>query len=518
MVPPDPVEEGDDVVVTLVLDNPAGFEVSVQLLASNDTARRGEDFSFGSSATMTIAPGELAATHAIETLEDRVVEDVEDFDLTVLGSGLNPVLQFGDTTADATIIDDDHAPVIVSPLSLRVSEFATEVASLVASDDDGDEVVWEITGGADRGRFTLTRGGVLSFVSAQSYDSPGDANRDRRYQVIVTVSDGFNPVAGRFTVELLRGLVVGDVTRTTAQVTVNVPHASIGETVSLQYGTDDWGPTQQRTANGGAAVFSLSGLDAGSRYTVRASLDPAPLVSEDWLSAKFETRVSLTYGPDAIWATPTGNGGYELGWAPTNAFQPVSPPGRSGYRIARVHYGAQPSAVFEITNSDATSFTDPGPLVAGGTYYYVIWVINRDGPSYEAASVAVTPQASEGCAAPPTAPRNLRWDRDAPPGQVRLLWDPPADNTADSYIVALNRVGDDSPKGNWTPITLGATTATTFTDHLSRDDFPDDGYIYRAYYVHSVNAAGARSPHAWKLVPIYTPTCDGCVNAIQPPP
>ena len=76
----------------------------------------------------------------------------------------------------------------------------------------------------------------------------------------------------------------------------------------------DWSPHAAADGPNGTAVFDLTGLEAGTRYGVRASLD-GTLPYKDWLTTdRFETNRSLRYGPDYLVSAPTGNGGYELSW------------------------------------------------------------------------------------------------------------------------------------------------------------------------------------------------------------
>ena len=265
----------------------------------------------------------------------------------------------------------------------------------------------------------------------------------------------------------------------------------------------------------------LSGLGAGTSYAVRATLHANPLRRGDWFRGGFETKVSLRYGPDTISATPTGDGGYELSWSETNAIQPGNPPPETGYRIVRMAVPIyHPTVTFEVNNPETTTYTDPGPLVVGVTYYYTITAVNEDGPSYSGSPVIVTPQASQGFTeTAPGAPRNLRLDRSVPAGQMKLDWDAPGDGSATGYIVVLHRIGDHLPSGSWRGVTLDSgVSSTTFTDRLTRDDFPNEGSVFRVYYVHSVNASGVRSGQAWEVVPLVAPPCEYCVNHIEPPP
>ena len=219
---------------------------------------------------------------------------------------------------------------------------------------------------------------------------------------------------------------VANVTRTTAQVTVNAPGRD-GETVYMQYGSGDWSPTQQRTVTDGSAVFDLTGLAASTRYAVRASLDRT-LPYRDWISVRptqegevvvlhtigFETEWSLRHGPSSVSAKPTGNGGYELSWTEPNWGERIT-----GYRIVRSILGNNPWPTVmqaEITGSDTLTYTDPGPLPSGHRYYYLVWALNADGASRERAEVLVNTRASDGFTAAPSAPHNVRQDshRNAP--------------------------------------------------------------------------------------------------------
>jgi hypothetical protein len=64
--------------------------------------------------------------------------------------------------------------------------------TVAATDADSPRQVlqYSIVGGADRGRFTLTPGGALTFISPPDFESPADANSDNVYVVTVQANDG----------------------------------------------------------------------------------------------------------------------------------------------------------------------------------------------------------------------------------------------------------------------------------------------------------------------------------------
>ena len=519
--PPEPAEEGEVIVVTFRLDKPVGFDLIVAISILPGTAEYGLDFQ-SNVFEVTFNEGDTEATIRISTVEEGLEEEDETLTLRLLPNGLPLGVNLpGEPNVTLTILNDDESPVVETPSSLKTPDHSTEIITLRATDGDGDDLTWSITGGADQGLFNLTGEGALSFRSQQSYDSPGDSNRDRFYHVDVRVTDGANPVDLSLTIELVGAVSVDDVTRTTAEVTVYALPGNEGETMYLQYGTSHtWSPTQQRTVSDGTAVFRLDGLDAGGRYKVRASLDRKPLRPGDWQRDEFETEISLLYGPEWLGATPTGDGGYRLTWEPLDPDQGAGVPDITGYRIVRMDLSGRQPRVTLAGNAQGAEFTDPGPLTRGQTYYYFIHAVNSDGPSYQGARARVTPQASEGfTATPPGSPRNLRYDRDAPDGQVALRWDAPQDGTATGYVVTVAFSGDRRPGGGHREVELGRTGSTSYTHYLTRDDFPDEGYIQRSYYVRAVNDLGLRSWQAWVRVPFVGPDCDGCTDSfIRPPP
>ena len=199
--PPEPAEEGEDVVVTLRLDKLVSFDFTLGMTLFSGTATRGDDFTF--SERPVFSAGDTETTVRIPTVEDGLEEDDETFTLVLVESGLHNAINLPDEfVVTLTIQDDDHAPVVETPSRLTTWDYTTEITTLSATDGDGDDLTWEITGGDDQGLFDLTEDGALSFTTLQSFDSPGDSNRDGTYHVHVRVTDGFNPVDHRLTIDL----------------------------------------------------------------------------------------------------------------------------------------------------------------------------------------------------------------------------------------------------------------------------------------------------------------------------
>ena len=94
----------------------------------------------------------------------------------------------------ATVAGPD-APLVTGSTTVSVLEGETAVATLTASDADTTamDLQWSIPsgpgGGADGGKFTITTGGALAFVTAKDFEDPDDADTNGSYQVTVQVSD-----------------------------------------------------------------------------------------------------------------------------------------------------------------------------------------------------------------------------------------------------------------------------------------------------------------------------------------
>lgn len=72
-----------------------------------------------------------------------------------------------------------------------ILENTTTLTTVVAGDPDGNRIRYSISGGADATAFLIDPDtGVLRFAVAPDYEAHADADRDNRYEVVVTASDG----------------------------------------------------------------------------------------------------------------------------------------------------------------------------------------------------------------------------------------------------------------------------------------------------------------------------------------
>jgi len=74
--------------------------------------------------------------------------------------------------------------------TLSVDEGFVGAVPVSATDVDGDSLSYSISGGSDEAVFRIaSNNGELSFAAAPNYESPGDADTDNLYEIIVTVED-----------------------------------------------------------------------------------------------------------------------------------------------------------------------------------------------------------------------------------------------------------------------------------------------------------------------------------------
>ena len=115
-------ESAGEITFPVTLRGASAYEVTVQWLTANQTARAGEDY-VAVAGRVTFAPGETAAEVRVAILDDLLPEEAETFSVT-LSDPTNAVLEAG--TATGTITDDDE---LVTQAWL--SRFGRTVASQV---------------------------------------------------------------------------------------------------------------------------------------------------------------------------------------------------------------------------------------------------------------------------------------------------------------------------------------------------------------------------------------------------
>lgn len=99
--------------------------------------------------------------------------------------------------ADHPIAAENHAPVFVDasdePLIIDLLESSEHFDPItLATDADGDAIVYSIVGGADADKFGLTDdgdGNRVLFITQHDFENPADSDGDNVYEVVLRASD-----------------------------------------------------------------------------------------------------------------------------------------------------------------------------------------------------------------------------------------------------------------------------------------------------------------------------------------
>ena len=100
----------------------------------------------------------------------------------------------GTQAISVTVSNVNEVPVIgdgSDTASYSIEEDSTAIATVSATDSDGDTLSYVISGGADASVFYISENdGTLRFVNAPDFENPTDSNSDNVYVVEITVDDG----------------------------------------------------------------------------------------------------------------------------------------------------------------------------------------------------------------------------------------------------------------------------------------------------------------------------------------
>ena len=173
------------------VDTVSGFEVGVDRILLGGAA--GE--AFAALATGNLGPGAFRIGSAAADADDRIIYDgatgalLYDAD----GSGSGAAVRFATlstglnlTEASFAVSGADNRPTVITSGTaanvLENSAVSTIVYQVVASDPDGDTIVYSL-GGADAAKFTIDAAGAVRLKA------PADFETQQTYNLIVTAAD-----------------------------------------------------------------------------------------------------------------------------------------------------------------------------------------------------------------------------------------------------------------------------------------------------------------------------------------
>ncbi|MFN3826116.1 MAG: cadherin domain-containing protein [Micavibrio sp.] len=167
-------------------------------------------------------------------------------------------------TLTINVTNTNDAPVITSngggdTATVNIAEGNTAVTTVIAADPDvPTTLTYSISGGLDAARFNINSAtGILSFISAQNFESPTDSNADNIYVVNVSASDG-----------------------------------SLNDTQIIYVTVTNVNESPLITSNGGGATTSISINENSTAVTTVTATDP---------DAGSTLTYSISGGVDAAW-------------------------------------------------------------------------------------------------------------------------------------------------------------------------------------------------------------------------
>ena len=371
-----PVTEGTDVAffLTRTGDTADPLTVAVEVTESGAMGKGAAPTEVGFVA------GANTASLIVATEDDEAAEAASAITAT-LAAGSGYTVSAAGASAEVTAEDDDAAPVVATASPILVSENATAVATLQATDADTavEDLVWSLAGGADADAFALTAGGVLSFAVAKDFEAPDDADGDGVYEVTVRVSDGANATQAPLAVTLTD---VDDTAPALAGATVN------GSALTLAFDEAlDGGPAPP------AGAFAVE-VEGAARAVDTVALEGSTATLT--LAAPVAAGETVTVG----YTPPAGAGATPLGDAAGNAVA-----GFSSHAVTNEAVNAAPTGrpliagtarVGETLSASADGIEDADGL-AGATFAWQ-WVSSdgsTDSDIEDATQVAYTVVAAD---------------------------------------------------------------------------------------------------------------------------
>ena len=148
---------------------------------------------------------------------------------------------------------NDNAPQFdLASTAFDVLENSTSVATIAASDPDGDDLTFSLTNSTDASFFTLdSSSGVLAFTSAPDFETAEDSNTDNTYELELSVFDGAHTTTQSISVKVTNVDEAPSFTATNQ-------NPSVSENTSGSFYTASASDPEQATL-----TYSTNGADAG---------------------------------------------------------------------------------------------------------------------------------------------------------------------------------------------------------------------------------------------------------------
>ena len=168
-------ENGTGTVASYRASDPEGQSVTWSLSGTDR-----DDFSISTSGKLTFKTPPDYEAPADANRDNNYLVRVRADDGSHIGS----------LAVTVTVARQNEAPIVTGNADVSYPEAGTAmVGAYRATDDDGASVTWSLSG-TDRGDFSISATGVLTFRNSPNFEAPADANRNNEYLVTVRANDG----------------------------------------------------------------------------------------------------------------------------------------------------------------------------------------------------------------------------------------------------------------------------------------------------------------------------------------
>ena len=190
----------DPTVLTIPEGNSDSYTVVLQLQPTEDvtvtvTVPGGSDASVN-PARLTFTEDNWDDSQTVTVTTKTDTDDADDtvtLNHSVSGGNYEGVTAENVNVTIAEVdVSANNRPVFTSDDIFDKKENETEVGTVVATDADARDHItgYEITDGAAQAQFSITSGGVLTFVTAPDYERPPATASNNKYVVAVTATSG----------------------------------------------------------------------------------------------------------------------------------------------------------------------------------------------------------------------------------------------------------------------------------------------------------------------------------------
>ena len=231
-----------------VAENAAAANIGTPVMATDTDTDSGDTLTYSLSGRDAASFAIIASSGQLQTKTALNYETKSRYSVTVTATDLSGASD--SITVTITVTNVNEASVVTGPTTQSYPENGTgTVASYRATDPEGDPVTWSLSG-TDRGNFSISTTGKLTFINPPDYEAPADANRDNDYLVNVRADDGSH---------------IGDLAVMVTVTRRNEAPIIIGnaEVSYPEAGTAAVGTYRATDDDGASVTWSLSGTDRG---------------------------------------------------------------------------------------------------------------------------------------------------------------------------------------------------------------------------------------------------------------